>query len=355
MMVSSNRSAASSAASTDILDPEQLLHAQLIEMAVAIWAARAVYAIARLKIADLLVHGPRHVDDLACATGTHPQSLYRLLRAVASRGLLTEIEPRRFALTALGDALRIGAPGAARATVLTLVGEWQWKAWDNFLYSLRTGQSALVEAFDKGLFDYLAANPEDAANFNEAMIGIHGADGAAVVAAYDFTSFKTVTDLGGGTGILLTTILQSNAHLRGVLVELPETVPQARRTVEARNLSDRCDVVAGDFFHEVPFGCDGYILAHVLHDWTDEQALPILHNCRESIASDGRLLIVESVLPPGDAPHQGKMTDLLMMTVTGGVERTAEEFAALLAEADFKLRRIIPISSHQSIVEAAPA
>jgi hypothetical protein len=354
-MLSSNQFAASAPAASDIWAAEQPLHAQLIQMAVAIWTARAVYATAQLQITDLLAQGPRHVDDLACATGTHPRSLHRLLRAVASRGILTEIEPRRFALTALGDALRIGAPGAARATVLTLAGDWQWKAWDNFLYSLRTGQPALVKTFEKGLFDYLAANPEDSANFNEAMIGLHGADGPALAAAYDFSSFKTVADLGGGTGILLTTILQSNPHLRGVLIELAKTVPEARYTIETRKLTDRCEVVAGDFFNEVPAGYDGYILAHVLHDWTDEQALLILRNCRKAVASHGRLLVIESVLPPGDTPHQGKMMDLLMMTVTGGIERTAEQFVAVLAEADFKLQRIIPISSHQSILDAVPA
>jgi ubiquinone/menaquinone biosynthesis C-methylase UbiE len=250
--------------------------------------------------------------------------------------------------------LRTGAPGAARATVLTLAGDWQWKAWDNFLYSLRTGQPALLEVYGQGLFEYLAANPDDGARFNEAMVGMHGADGAAVAAAYDFSAARTLVDLGGGTGALLTAVLQSNPHLRGTLLELPETVPQARRQLEAGGLSERCDVRAGDFFKQVPPDHDLYILAHVLHDWTDEQAAAILRNCRRAIPRHGRLLIIESVLPPGDTPHPGKMMDLLMLTITGGVERTAEEFAGVLAAAGFRLARVIPTSTRQSIVEAMP-
>jgi len=333
---------------------DQSAHVELIQIAAAIWKARAVYAAAQLELADFIADGQYTVENLAVATGTHAASLYRLLRALASCGVLTEVEPASFALTRLGTALRKDAPGAARATILTLAGGWQWRAWDNFLYSLRTGQPAMLEAFGKGLFEYLAENSEDRGMFCQAMVGIHGSDGAAVVKAYDFSPLSTVVDLGGGTGMLLTTILQANEHLRGILVDLPETIPQARRLVEARGLSGRCDVVGGDFFKEVPVGGDAYILAHVVHDWTDEQALPILRNCRNAIAQNGRVLIIEAVLPPGNTPHSAKMMDLLMLTVTGGLERTGAEFSALLAAAKFKLTRIIPISDDQSVVEAVP-
>jgi hypothetical protein len=186
------------------------------------------------------------------------------------------------------------------------------------------------------------------------MIGIHGSDGAALVEAYDFSSFSTLVDIGGGTGMTLTTILQSNAGSHGILLDLPETLLQARRLIEACELTERCDVVAGDFFKEVPFNHDVYILAHVLHDWTDAQALPLLRNCRKAIPPHGRLLIVESVLPPGDTPHPAKLSDLLMLTVTGGVERTAEEFSALLAQAGFTINNFIGMSNQQHIMEAVP-
>lgn len=330
-------------------------HVQLIQMTMAIWSARALYAAAELKLADLLANGPRDAYDLARATGTHPRSLHRLLRALASAGVLTEVAPQRFALTALGAALKSDAPGAARATVLTFAGAWQWKAWENFLFSLQTGEPALGKAFGVGLFDYLAAHPEDGARFGEAMIGMYRAVGPAIVEAYDFSPLRTVVDLGGGTGTLLTTILRATAHLRGILFELPHTIPEARRTVGSMGLAARCDVVEGDFFKAVPAGHDAYILSHVLHDWNDQQALSILQNCRRAIAKDGRLLIVEAVLPPGDTPHHGKLIDLLMMTVTGGMERTADEYAALLGAADFKLARIVPTSTPHSVVEAFAA
>jgi SAM-dependent methyltransferase len=329
-------------------------HVQLIQMAAAIWMARAVYAAAHLGLADLLAGGPRTADDLAKAAHAHAPSLHRLPRALASRGVLTEVEPRQFALTRLGAALRTGATGAARATVLTLAGDWQWKSWDNFMHSLQTGAPGLGKAYGMRLFEYLASHRADSALFDEAMVGMHGAVGPAVVAAYDFSSFRSVVDLGGGTGALLATILHSCERLNGTLYELSSTIPQARRTIEASGLSGRCDVVEGDFFETVPAGHDAYVLSHVLHDWTDEQALPILRNCRRAIAKDGRLLIVEAVLPPGDTPHHGKLMDLLMLTVTGGLERTAEEFARLLAAADFELSRILPTSTHQSVVEALP-
>jgi hypothetical protein len=330
-------------------------HVQLIEMAVAIWRARAIYAAAELGLADLLADGPRSAEELAQATGMHAPSLYRLLRALAGCGVLTEIEARKFATTGLGQALRTGAPGAARSTVLTLAGDWQWQAWHHFLDSLRTGRPGLANAFGADLFSYLRENPEHGARFNEAMVGMYGAVGQAVVAAYDFSHFSSVADLGGGTGRLLATILQSNGRLRGALFELPETASEARCFFEAAGLAARCDVIDGDFFQSVPSGHDAYLLAHVLHDWTDEQALSILRNCRYAMAQDGKLLIVETVLPEGNAPHHAKLMDLLMLTVTGGVERTANEFARLLAAADFKLTRVIATSTHQSIIEAVPA
>ena len=330
-------------------------HLEIAAMASAIWKARAVYAMAQLNLADFIGDGQRSPEELAAATGTHAGALSRLLRALASCELLTEVEPRRFALTALGAALKTGAPGAARATVLTLAGDWQWKAWENFLYSVTTGEPGLRRAFGQSLFDYLAANPQDGAHFNAAMVGVHGDDGPALAAAYDFAPLKTLADLGGGTGTLLAAVLQANPHLHGALIELPSTVAEARHLIQARGLLHRCEVIEGDFFRAVPSGYDAYVLAHVLHDWTDVKALAILRNCRRAIPPHGRLLIVESVLPPGDAPHAGKLMDLLMLAVTGGVERTAAEFSALLRTGGFEMIRVVPICVSQSVVEAVPA
>jgi O-methyltransferase domain len=329
-------------------------HVQLIQMGVAIWQARAIYAAAELALADLIADGTRSVDALARATGTHAPSLSRLLRALASCGVVTETEPGCFATTPLGDALRDGAPGAARATILTIAGSWQWKAWDGFLHALRTGQSGIKAAFGKDLFDFLAREPVHSARFNQAMVGMHGAVAPAVAAAYDFTPFGSIIDVGGGKGALLATILNAHPKLRGILFDLPETESDAQEYLAAAGLSARCNFTAGDFFQAVPAGHDAYVLAHVLHDWIDEQAIAILRKCRAAIPRHGRLLIVEAVLPEGDTPHHGKLMDLLMLTVTGGVERTAAQFDDILRAADFCLAHVYPTTTHQSILEVTP-
>jgi len=329
-------------------------HIRLIQMGVAIWQARAVYAAAELGLADLLADGPRAVDDIARTTGTHAKSLSRLLRALASCGLVEERAPGRFATTTLGDALRDGAPGAARATILTIAGSWQWKAWDHFLHALRTGESGVKAAFGKDLFDFLAAEPVYGTRFNEAMVGMHGAVAPAVVAAYDFSRLKTIIDVGGGKGALLTAILRAHPQLQGILLDLAETGPDARAYIAAAGVDARCAFHSGNFFEHVPPGHDAYILAHVLHDWTDDQAVAILRKCREAVPSHGRLLIVEAVLPDDNTPHHGKLMDLLMLTVTGGVERSEEEFVQLLARSGFSLARTYPTSTHQSVIEAIP-
>jgi len=339
------------------LEPDNAaaLHAQLIEMAMPIWRARALYAAAALGLADLLADGPRTAEDLAETTKTHAPSLYRLLRALASCGLLHEVQPRMFVTTPLGAALQTGAPGAARSTILTLAGDWQWKAWDHFLASLRTGEPGLTAATGKSLFDFLAANPGDAARFDEAMVGMHGALGDALLEAYDFSKFPTVVDLGGGTGRLLEVILRANERQKGILFEQATTAAVARKHFQDSGLAKRCQVVEGDFFESIPSAHEAYILSHVLHDWDDRQCVSILRNCRKAIAPGGRLLIVEAVLPIGDVPHHGKMMDLLMLTVTGGRERSAAEFSGLLGQASFKTNRFVETSTHQSIIEAIPA
>jgi SAM-dependent methyltransferase len=333
-------------------ESDQQPERELVRAAVGIWKARALYAAAQLGVPDQIAAGHDTAEKLARATGTHVRSLHRLLRALAGLGALAEGSSGRFTLKPLGAALRTDAPG--RAIILTLAGDWQWKAWDNLLFSLRTGAPALHKVYGKSLFDYLDASPEDGALFNQAMVGIHGPDGEAMAAAYNFSSVKSVVDVGGGTGKLLATLLDANAHLRGVLFDLPETVLQAKRFIASSGLSQRCDLIAGDFFEQVPCGHDAYVLAHVLHDWTDEQAIEILRNCRKAIARDGRVLILEAVLPDGDTPHDGKLMDLLMLAVTGGFERTADEYAALLGAAKFRLARTIPVSAHQALAEAVP-
>ena len=336
------------------VEPALSPHLQLIESGAALWKARAIYAAAELGLADLLATGPRCVKELAQCSGTHEPSLYRLLRSLAGCGVFRELEHRRFELTELGSALKKGAPGAARATLLTIAGDWQWHAWQHLLHTLRTGETGLRKAFGTELFPFLAANPQHEAAFNEAMVGMYGDLGAMLAEAYDFSSIRKVIDIGGGTGRLIAAILKRHKNAFGAVFELPQAAVEAQRFFSAASLDSRCEVIEGDFFESIPAGYDAYILAHVLHDWDDGRVVSILRNCRRSIPSEGRLLIVEALLPDNDAPHHGKMMDLLMMTVAGGAERTATEFSKLLAAADFAVTRVLATATHQSIIEAQP-
>jgi O-methyltransferase domain/Dimerisation domain len=330
-------------------------HMQLVQMSTAFWVSRIVYVAARLGLADHLASGPKSSAEIARATQTHPRSLYRLMRTLASLGLFSEAERDRFSLTPLGEALRTGAPGAARSTVLAFGGNWFWRPWEELEYSIRTGQTAMEKVWGMGAFDYLAKDPEAASLFNDAMIGVHGSEPAAVAAAYDFSRFGTIVDVGGGTGNLLSTILARHAGPRGVLYDRPYVVPEASKVLESRGVAGRVKIEPGDFFERVPSGGDAYVLSHVIHDWTEERCLTILGNCRKAMTPASTLLIVEFVLPPGDAPHFGKLLDIVMLAMPGGEERTEREYAELLRKAGFELCRVVPTESQVGIVEAVLA
>jgi hypothetical protein len=330
-------------------------HVRVIQMASAYWLSQAVHAVAYFGIADRLADGPVAVEQLAQATGTHAPTLRRVLRVLAAEGLFKTDEQGRFALTPVGETLRSDSPSLARRTVLALVADYWWPSWGRFLDCLRTGETGMVQAHGQRIFEYLSEHPEDASNFNAAMIGFHGAEPPAVAVDYDFSQIGTLVDVGGGSGNLLTTILQANPNLRGVLFDLPHVTTDAEKTVAARGLSDRCRVVAGDFFEAVPEGGDAYLLSHIVHDFGDDDGVRILTNCRRAMGDRGRLLIVEWVLRPGDEPDPAKLLDIVMLVMPGGQERTEEEYRALLAKAGFRLTRVVPTASPVSVVEAAPA
>ena len=326
--------------------------AQLVQMAMAHWGSQILYVAARLNLADHLSPGPRSANELAEATSTHAPSLYRFMRTLASLGLLTEDATHRFTLTALGEALKTGAPGAARATILTIANETWVRGFGQLLYSIQTGKSGFENMLGMPIFDYLATKPEEASLFSETMVGIHGTEPPAIAAAYDFAGLKTIVDVGGATGNLLATVLLTYPESRGVLYDLPHVVRDAPALIQAKGLTDRILIEAGSFFERVPSGGDVYLLSHIIHDWSEEQCLAILGNCRRAMKSTSRLLIIEMVLPAGDTPHPGKMLDMMMLVGPGGQERTEQEYGALLTKADLRLNRIVPTESPVSVVEA---
>lgn len=327
-------------------------HAQLVQMAMAHWVSHIVYVTAKLSLADHLAKGPKNAIELAGPTKTHAPSLYRFMRTLASLGILTEDVTHRFALTPLGDALKTGAPGSARASILTLASDWMSRGWEQLLSSVETGQCGFEKSLGMPIFDWLAKHPEEASLFSETMIGIHGAEPPAVASAYDFSDLTTIVDVGGATGNLLTTVLGSYPKARGILYDLPHVVRDAPALIQARGLADRVTIESGSFFENVPRGGDAYLLSHIIHDWTEGQCLTILGHCRRAMKPGSRLLIIEMVLPPGDTPHPGKILDMMMLVGPGGQERTEQEYGTLLGKVGLRLTQVVPTASPVSVIEA---
>src|SRR5262245_39589082 len=327
-------------------------HAQLIQMAMGHWVSHIVHVAAKLDLADHLAKGPMSADQLAHLTGTHAPSLYRLLRTLASLGILAEVQAGSFGLTSLGEALKTGAPGCALATILTVASDWWVSGFGQLLYSVQTGNSGFEKTLGMPIFDWFAQHPEEASMFSETMVGFHGAEPPAVAAAYDFSGLKTIVDVGGATGNLLAAILDRYPGSRGILYDLPHVVRDAPALLESRGVADRVTIAAGSFFDSVPAGGDAYLLSHIIHDWSEDQCLTILGNCRRVMNSGSRLLIIEMVIPGGNTPHPGKMLDLMMLVGPGGRERTEPEYGALLGKAGLRLTQVIPTESAVSVVEA---
>lgn len=328
-------------------------HLALIQMMTGYWVSQSVYIAAKLALADLLEGGPKHYEELAAATHTHAPSLFRVLRALASVGVFSEGEPGCFALTPIAALLRTNAPNSMRALGIMYCEE-QYQAWGDMLQSVQTGNTAFDRVFETSYFTYLAQHPQSNETFNQAMTGWSAQVDSALLAAYDFSSFGTVIDVGGGYGRLLSAILRTYPRVRGVLFDQHHVVAGASELFLAGGVTGRCELVGGDFFVDVPSGGDAYVLAQIVHDWDDERSRTILRNCRRSMKSTGKLLIVEMVIAPGNEPDFGKFLDLHMLALVGGRERMEAEFRTLLAETGFALTSIVPTHAGPSVVEAVP-
>ena len=327
---------------------------QMLQIISGFWTSRAVYALAKLGIPDLLKSGPKTAEELATETKTHAPSLFRVLRALVSVGILRSAEGGRFAQTPLSETLVTDAPGSLRWFAVSELGQEHYPAWGNLMHSVKTGEIAFDNFFGVDIWKYFQQNPEDAAIFNDSMSSVTAATNEAIRSLYDFSGFETVVDIGGGHGGLITSILQSNPKVKGVLFDAPQVIEGAQPKIEAAGISDRCETVAGDFFKSVPAGGDAYVLKWIIHDWDDGKAIAILRNCRSRMRANGKLIIVDCVVPETDEPHFSKFIDLNMLVMTGGKERTEKEFAQLLSAAGFKLLRVIPTDLPTSIVEAQP-
>ncbi len=314
--------------------------------------SRALHVVAELNIADLLVASPRSPFDLATATGANADALRRLLRMLASHGIFAEDEHGRFALTALAEVLRSDVPGSIRDAV-RMVDDGYWHTVGHLLDSVMTGQPAFEPVLGAPAFAYRARHPEVNERFARGMANVSALENTAIARAYDFPPDTRVIDVGGGKGGFMAEVLKANPNVTGILCD-EEHVVADPTYLTAAGVADRCEVVGGNFFDAVPSGADVYILKRVLHDWDDESAQRILRVCRNAMPTDGRLLGIDAVVPPGNTAHWSKDSDMLMLVETGGRERTEAEFRDLYHRSGFTLTRVIPTRTALSIVEGIP-
>jgi O-methyltransferase domain/Dimerisation domain len=316
---------------------------------------QALYAAAKLGVADLLERGSRTTAELATELKVNEEALYRTLRALAGLEVFEEAGPRTFRNSPLSCFLRTAYPGSVRSFLIYWGTEFYYRSLGEILYSIQTGKPARAKLVGMNEWEYMRQNPELAGIFDDAMTNGSDLMGPPIAAAYDFEAWGSIMDVGGGNGILLSHILKVHQKLRGVLADQPHVLERARqRGFLGGELASRTSMRECDFFREVPSGCRAYLMKSVIHDWDDEKARQILINCRRAVPSDGILLLVEWGLSEANLPSAGKLMDLVMLALTGGKERTIEEYGELLASAGFRFQGVTPTPAEYVIIEAVP-
>jgi SAM-dependent methyltransferase len=312
-----------------------------------------------LQLADLVKGGAPDCKALAAMSKTDAPSLYRVMRVLVSAGVFEMDGEERVSLNPLAQTLLDDAPGSLRGWAVSQLGDDTCKAWNELLYSVRTGGIAFEHVMGCDTWAYRATHPESAKDFDEGMASFIGAHNKAVVGSYPFAGLHKIVDIGGGDGTLLCTLLGANPHMSGLLFEQPRVFEKARQHIAAQGMAARCDIVTGDMFDAVPPGADAYILSRVIHDWDDDRSLAILKNCRRAMAPASKLLLVERVIPArvehSEAMRVLVVSDLHMMVMNGGRERTEAQYRELLASAGLTLTRVIDTGGAMSVIEAAPA
>ena len=326
---------------------------QLMQFATGYMVSSALYGVTSLGIPDLLKSGSKSVAELAVLSGSHEGALYRVLRALSSIGVFAENPSRTFSLTPVSEPLCKDAPDSMRDMTLWLADPFHLQVYGELSHSLRTGETVPEKLYGLPCFDYLAENQEVGDRFNNAMTGFSATVIAAALEAYDFSclSGKTLVDVAGGHGKVLTEILKKNPGVRGILFDLEHVVKGATPRIQSQGLSSRCSVAHGDFFQAVPSG-DAYIMKHIIHDWDDARALTILKNIHAAASPNARLFLLEAVLSPGSEPHFAKFIDIEMLLLPGGCERTEKEYRDLLAQAGFRLTKVVKTKSPLDVIEA---
>jgi hypothetical protein len=328
-------------------------HEQVIDMMFGAILSNALVSIGELGVADAIpAEQTRSIEDIAAATGCHERALYRTLRYLASNGVFHEHDDRCFEHTALSLILRSDHPQSVLPVIC--LSQRLHVAHPHFLHSLRTEQSALESAWGEPMFSYLAKRPDDAAVFDAGMPALHGDETAPMLDAYDFSAIDTLMDVGGGGGTLIAETLRRHSGMRGILFDLDHVVERARPYLVDQGVADRCETCSGSFFEEVPSGADAIVMRHIVHDFLDDDAEQIMSNCRSALPGDGRVLVVEAVVPHGNEPSPAKLMDMGMMLYPGGMERTVDEFSTLFEASGFEMTSVTPTASMVSVIEGRP-
>ena len=316
--------------------------------------SQMLHVVAKLRIADLLKDGPRSAADLAVAAGAQEDALYRVMRTLASLGIFSEMQGRRFELNPAAQYLRSDAPGSLRVLAEIVGEEWMWRPWGALVETARTGTTAFNSLYGEGTFDWFAKHPEAGRLFDAGQAGATSASAKAVIDAYDFSKVRMVVDIGGGDGTLLASVLRANPASTGVVFDLPGVVEAARATFD-RSAIARADFIGGNFFAAVPTGAELYLMKLILHDWSDEDCQRILVNVRRAMVATSRLLVAEDLVCGPNQPCPAKQRDINMLVRTGGRNRTEQEYRDVLTRGGFRTTRVIATASTLFLLEALPA
>ncbi|MFB2922869.1 methyltransferase [Aerosakkonema funiforme] len=327
-----------------------------VELASKYWISQALNVAAKLGIADFLIQEAKTVDELAQATNSHASSLYRLLRCLASVGVFTEVEPYRFGLTPIAEYLRSDNPYSLRDQPIMHCEDWHWRTTGAMFDAVKTGKPAINHLFKvNSYWEYLVQHPESQALFDKVMLASARNFYSPFVKTYDFSNCTKLVDVAGGRGSLLASILKINPHMKGILFDMPQTVEEAGQFLEKEGVLDRCERIGGNMFESVPKSGDIYTISYIFIDWDDESIIKVLKNIRNAIAENGKLLVLDAVVPPGDEYSWIKWVDLEEMTLSYGGPRTESEFTKVFQAGGFTLSRILTMDTPCSVIELIPA
>ena len=324
------------------------------DMITGYFKSQIVRTLATLSIADWLAKGPASLGHLVEKTGADADGLERLLRAAVTLGFVVYAEGQYCATARLEVLREDHAPVSLKYWAISLAGPGHWGPWGRFPEAVKTGAVQSTAALGLSLFEHFAANPQEAADFMRFMQASSESVQAEVLRLVDLSGATCAVDVGGGNGALLCALAQANPHLKGVVYDLPHSRDAGLAFADARGLADRITIESGDFFASVPAG-DVYLMKWILHDWDDSACIKILSNCRRAIAGQGRLVLVEYRLGEMSDPGRGALTDLNMLTLTGGRERTPAQYGQLLDAAGFRLESVKPTVTLFDILEAVAA